>query len=329
MVEQRNHNPSVVGSNPAAAKRNHPFQVTLRRVFYFKGLMVKSLFKKALIFFVVFFAIYAAYDFYNRQFRLQNIRFFAEEQASESLPSEEILHILKTVLAQPFYYLDRGKQSYVFASQDGQYVIKFFDIRAIDPTRRGPLASVDKVSLERKMARLVQGYRLAYKQNLEGSGLIFARVAIGPLAGLEATLFDRFGRHHQIDLSQVPFIIQKKAVPTRILISASLENGDLPRAKSYLGRIVGMYLSEYSRGLYDRDHNFMYNTGFVDDRPIRIDLGRLRADPSFQNPSVMAKDLHKIALRVREWSERHFPQYAEELYQAMLDKIPNVEVHEQ
>src|SRR5271156_5010255 len=28
--------------------------------------------------------------------------------------------------SQPFYYLGKGCQSYVFASQDGKYVIKFF-----------------------------------------------------------------------------------------------------------------------------------------------------------------------------------------------------------
>src|SRR5262245_49798043 len=31
---------------------------------------------------------------------------------------------LAAILSQPFYYLGKGCQSYVFASQDGQYVIK-------------------------------------------------------------------------------------------------------------------------------------------------------------------------------------------------------------
>src|SRR5437868_3279127 len=32
----------------------------------------------------------------------------------------------KIILAQPFYYLGKGAQSYVFESEDGNFVLKFF-----------------------------------------------------------------------------------------------------------------------------------------------------------------------------------------------------------
>src|ERR1700722_14068427 len=42
---------------------------------------------------------------------------------------------LRTILAQPFTYLGKGAQCYVFVSQDQQYVIKFFRVSHIEAPR--------------------------------------------------------------------------------------------------------------------------------------------------------------------------------------------------
>src|ERR1700722_15254629 len=40
---------------------------------------------------------------------------------------------LNTILSQDYYYLGKGCQSYVFSSQDDQYVIKFFKYQRFRP----------------------------------------------------------------------------------------------------------------------------------------------------------------------------------------------------
>jgi hypothetical protein len=69
----------------------------------------------------------------------------------------------------------------------------------------------------------------------------------------------------------------------------------------------------------------MYNTGFIDTFPVRIDLGRLRQNPAFTEPTVFGKDLAKIAIdRVDEWTRRHFPQYREAILIEMQAKLHSI-----
>ena len=133
---------------------------------------------------------------------------------------------------------------------------------------------------------------------------------------------DRWGFHHAIDLSRVPFVIQQKATPTRQVITELLNNGQVELVKQHLRLIVDMYLDEYRRGIWDRDHNYMYNTGFVDGLPIRIDVGRLRYNENMKDPAYAARDLQKVAVqRTSEWLNRHFPQYREEIVADMNRKV--------
>ena len=253
------------------------------------------------------------YTFYKRQFRLENIRLnhFEENTLLENLQNNNAIH---EIIAQPFHYLDRGRQSFVFGSQDGRYVLKFLDTH---------LFNFKKTDLiEKKMTRLIEGYRLAYTFDREHTGLIFVQLAPTKLKHLPIALFDRFGFRHAIDLAHVPFIIQKKANPTRRVLSAYLRQGNVDAAKQHLRLIIDMYMDEYQKGLYDRDHNFMYNTGFIEGQPIRIDVGRLAADNAIKQPENFSKDLKKIAIdRTGGWMQRHFPVYREEILTDMQLKL--------
>src|SRR5262245_62079366 len=84
-----------------------------------------------LLFFVFTLTLaFVAYSFYDRQFKLSNIigNFPIVDVSNISKSNEEYL---KIAFSQPFHYLDRGKQAYVFESQDKRYVLKFFDNRCL------------------------------------------------------------------------------------------------------------------------------------------------------------------------------------------------------
>src|SRR5579862_5235963 len=57
---------------------------------------------------------------------------FNPEFETSSLPEEEGKD-LKKALDQPYRFLDKGAQCYVFLSHDGRYVIKFFKLHALQP----------------------------------------------------------------------------------------------------------------------------------------------------------------------------------------------------
>lgn len=232
-----------------------------------------------------------------------------------SLDDKQLAEI-KAIVRQPFAYLDRGKQSYAFISQDRRYVLKFFDNRCwkSKPGR-----------CQRKLLRLLSGYRLAYGKDRDHSGLVFVQLDPNANLDVKANVMDRFGFRHEVDLSKVPFVLQHKAVPLRVVLTELLQQGDVAEAKQRLRQIIDMYVEEYQRGIYDRDHNFMYNTGFIEDKPVRIDVGRLRFDERYKDKQVYVEDLEKIALdRVGGWMQRHFPAYRNEILIDMQAKVKEV-----
>lgn len=295
--------------------------------------------KKFAIVLIVIGCLVAAYIFIGSQFRFGNIR-------DDSLAEQEVLvdsideSVLRQVLEQPYTYLDRGRQSYVFESKDGHYVIKFFDLGRyrhevltfLDSIKRtySPWKFKDWVNqarMKRKMTRLFSGYKLAYERDREHSFIIFQQLLPNPLLNHSVEVSDRFGFKHQIDLSKVPFVIQSKAVPTRVVMTELLEQGNVAEAKWHLRMLLDMYMTEYKQGIYDRDHNFMYNTGFVNGKPMRLDVGRLRSEEQYKEKKLALKDLEKIAIdRTEGWMQRHFPKYKEEILADMHIKLRELQL---
>jgi len=267
---------------------------------------------------------FAVYEAYQRQFKLENIRL---DSAESKLPvNSDELKLLQDVLSQPYTYLDRGKQSFVFLSQDQRYVLKFFDTRNLRPRY---FSSEVRRSYKRKIARLITGYRTAFDHDRDHSGLLYVQLQPNPEVKLVVDLIDRFGFQHKINLGKVPFIVQQRAIPTRHLITAMLEKGNTAEAIQFLRKMIDMYMDEYQRGLFDRDHNFMHNTGFIDGQPVRIDQGRLKVDESFKDPRIFMPDLRKITIdRTGGWLSRHFPQYREEILSAMQTKLDEISFSE-
>jgi hypothetical protein len=257
------------------------------------------------------------YSFYDRQFKLSNItgNFPVVEAKPISHANEAYL---KNIFSQPFHYLDRGKQSYVFESQDKLYVLKVFDNRCLRSGKLPFLFTIEKERCAKKIKQLFDGFKVAEALGTESTGLLFLQLAPDPSYTLHVHVKDRFVFIHDIDLSNIPFALQQKAIPMRIVISDLLNKGKLKEAEQRLHQVIHMYVEGYKKGVIDLDHNFMYNTGFIDNHPIRIDVGRLKYEEQASNPKYFIIDLQKVFIdRLGKWLERHFPQQR----QSILDEI--------
>lgn len=258
---------------------------------------------------------FGGYHWWDAQFRLANIlplSSFSSTLMVEPSPA------VKEIVSQPFTYLDRGRQSFVFLSKDQRYVLKFFDTGRLIPS----LFSKSASSLQRKHRQLMEGYRVAYTHIPQEAGLVYVQLQAGGNDAWPVEIIDRFGFHHTIDLSQVPFVIQLKATPTREVLTRLFEAGKVEEAKRRLGQLVDLYVEGYRLGIYDSDHNFMYNSGFLGERPLRLDVGRLEIDENIKNPAFYLQDLKKIAIeRCDGWMQRHFPQFRDEIMSEMQNKL--------
>lgn len=264
------------------------------------------------------------FSFFDRQFKLSNVQGNWPLVESSQITDKQQLY-LQQVFSQPFRYLDRGKQSFVFISQDQRYVLKFFDNRCLRSGMLPFLFSIKEKRCKKRLAQLFNGYQTTAALDPDHTGLLFLQLAPDPSYSLHINVIDRFGIRHEINLAEVPFVLQEKAVPLRELISSLLSEGNVAEAENRLHQLIEMYVDGYQRGIVDLDHNFMYNTGFVGDRPIRIDLGRLKTNEKIKDPETYRQDMEKVFVkRLDEWLERHFPKYRQEILQDTKAKVEQV-----
>jgi len=230
------------------------------------------------------FIIVRIYNALTDDFRMGNITnempYEKKWEIAGLSPSEE--QQLETILNQPYTYLSKGAQTYVFASADGRYVIKFFKFKHLRPALFvellppiGPFKEYKEKQRKRKIRKLFgiyNAYKLAYEVNREDSGLLFVQLNHFGNQSRQVTLFDKLGIEHRIDLEHIPFILQKKGVIFRDVLDELLQKNDVATAEKRIGEIFTMYAREYRKGIFDDDQRVMDNLGFVGDTPIHLDV---------------------------------------------------------
>lgn len=234
----------------------------------------------------------------------------------------------KEILKQPFSFLGYGHQTYVFVSQDQKYVLKFFMkdylqrtwyfnlIPPVPPFKRYVI--YDGKSKQYRMERLLNGYAWAYHLNRKNSGLYYLHYQSEVPLNCIVCLVNRLGITQHFDLDDFIFAIQERVVTTRDELTRLFKEKNIARAKERIHQLFDLYLSEYQQALLDHDHNLIDNTGFVEEKAIRHDLGKLVKDETILSPEVYAEDLRKIAWkRIDPWVSLHFPEYRKEISQEL------------
>jgi len=267
-----------------------------------------------------------AYRFCLSNICYEKTNFRPKEFISPS-PNEEVLAILN----QKFHYLGQGNQSYAFESEDSKYVLKFFKFGHLKPFSL-PIPFLQEhfkakaKSQEKRFLKVFEGYKIAYTEDPENSALLFIHLNKRDHLKKELFLRDRFGIAHTINLNDVAFVLQEKVIPTKEVFKQLFKQQDIEGVKRRIGQLFDLYIAQYKKGLYDRDHNLMYNTGFKGKKAIRLDVGKLRKEPFFKEPANYRKDLEKIAFeRILRWVKKYYPDYENEITLTLMDLLANVQ----
>lgn len=227
-------------------------------------------------------------------------------------------NLVDSILDQKFTYLGKGCQAYVFVSEDGNYVLKFFKYQRFRP--QAFLKYFDfipavhdyrqmKIEKKRKLLDGVfNSWKIAFENLKEETGLIF--VHLNKTTNIDKTLllYDKMGLEHHIKLDHMEFLLQKKAEMLCPTIEKLMNAGHVDQAKQLISRIISMLLSEYSRGFADNDHALMQNTGVYEGNPIHIDVGQFVKNNDVKQPEVYKHQLFSKTYRFRIWLEEHFPE---------------------
>lgn len=271
------------------------------------------------------FGVIRFYYYLTDDFRLSNITYefpFEVTWQAPILSSEEHKE-LAHVFDQEFTYLGKGAQCYAFASKDQKYILKFFKFKHLKPNwmvEHIPEISFLKdfklKNVERKKRKLISvfgGYELAYRENRQNSQLLYIHLLPTQNLHLQAKIIDKVGVTRQLSLDDVIFLIQKKGETLRTHLQHLINHQQMDAVKESLAKIIALYMSEYQVGIYDHDHGVMQNTGFIDQIPFRLDVGKLLKDDRVRQMDIYKKDLKHVMWKMLYWFKKNYPMYQKEI----------------
>ena len=224
-------------------------------------------------------------------------------QRQEAPFSEEV----ERALAQPYFYLGKGRQAFVFVSKDGKTVLKFFNRRYIEMPWYAalPLPSSwkegERAKRKKRQTFYSESYPIAEALFKEETGILY--VHMGKSEGDLGRVFlkDRASRWFSVDLNAVPFVLQKRGEP----LYPALNEQNLRAAIDAFSALVAKRISY---GIADGEHDVEHNFGYLDGKVFYFDPGRLFFSEKLQDPEEKRREWGSSTHRFRQWLEREHPE---------------------
>lgn len=226
------------------------------------------------------------------------------------------------ILSQRFSFYKRGTESYVFLSEDGKTVLKFFSPSLIKRSWKEKILRPfnDPKQKELRLIQTLEGYSLASKIPKERSGLLYTHLNLTEALLPKVILQDGLGRTCTIPLDRCRFALQKK---TDLYTEAFQRRTKDPLA---IEQLIDSYLSwldlRTSLGIRNADTEFKKNFGCLDDQALELDFGAYVSDPSFLHPLGRTEELLTFADRLRYWVHKNAPEH-ERVILARMAKLIN------
>lgn len=238
---------------------------------------------------------------------------------------------LDTVLAQPFTYLGKGCQSYVFLSQDGNFVLKFVKYQRFTPQRWldhfAFIPLVDSYRLKKinkktmKLNMLFDSWKIAYEELRPETGLLYVHLNKTKDLQKQVVIYDKMGFKHILQMDQMEFLVQRKADMLCSTVNSLMAQGKKEESKQLILGIINLVLSEYSRGLADNDHALMQNTGVSNEHPVHIDVGSFVRNEAMKDPANYKIELFSKTFKFHRWLNKHHPELGAFLEEKLLTLI--------
>ncbi len=246
---------------------------------------------------------------------------------TRTLSLQETASVQK-VLTQPFHYLSSGQQSFVFLSEDGQYVIKFFKQNIYDPSWRERwmptfLHKKKQKAIDKKRNKLERdftSYRLAFEEMQEETGLLLVHLNPTDSFHQKLTIIDKLHISHKLDIDSTSFILQKRAELVCPRLTRLMEAGKIEEAKQTISSLFDLLEARYKKEIFDSDPDFDKNFGFLENTPVQIDIGRFN-----KKTFVPSSQIHENATYITNRRKRNKTKYysRKEDIPCLNPKFPN------
>lgn len=251
---------------------------------------------------------------------------FQEQWEIESPLSHEVQETLK----QPFHYLAKGHQSYVFASEDGKHVIKFYRFPShmrIFPWLNHPLSyhfSHDRQKImaynQEKLDLSFNSYKIAFEELQNETGIEWAHLNRTSMGHSTIHLIDRTGNHYHVPLDQLSCVVQKRFTLIFDTLETMRSNHDKKGVQAVVSSLLNCIADRCREGIVDNDPVLGKNYGWDGSRVVYIDIGRfVHADCSKK-----LLDAKEQALQITPILADWLQGYDEELFKNYNEMLNNL-----
>lgn len=180
-----------------------------------------------------------------------------------------------SILSQKFTFLGEGAQAIAFQSDDKKYVLKVFKMRRFTPSLIDQLCPHVVRRRLRNLHWVFNGYKNAYQDLRQDTGLVWIHLAKTTTLHQTLTLVDQEGKEYHLDADKTEFVIQERAELIFDYLSRLRKEGKTAEMERAITSIYALVERRIAKGYADRDKAVSNNYGFVGDRPIQLDIGRL------------------------------------------------------
>lgn len=245
---------------------------------------------------------------------------------------------LEGILDQPYTYFAKGAQSYVFLSEDGKYVMKFFRIYHLRPPLLltaldwpPPFRAYRQSKIKQKRQELEKdfnSYKIAYEQFKEETGLVYLHLNKTEGRHQKLKLHDKIGVVHELDLDRMEFLVQKRATLSYPTLAHITDSEGVESGKQALTALVGLLALRIQKGIKDKDPDLNTNFGFLDGhQPVQIDVGRFRIEPDAPPPSPegLRDEIIRITDNLNQWLRVRYPALSAHLESEIRQLVANDE----
>lgn len=249
---------------------------------------------------------------------------FTVAKLSKYLVDTQIEAPNENFLQQPYRYLTKGGQSYVFLSEDKQYILKIPRNSRLQNARFFasflPFQSLqDKRKKEQDLLeKTLQSYAIAFNDLRRETGLLAIHISRSCKIEHPLRIIDKLGITHKIDPNEHPFIIQKKIVSVKEKIQELMNQSNQKGAEKHLSSLFQLIAMREKKGIRDEDPNLVKNFGFDVNIPIQIDIGRF----SYSSQNTQRR-IAESTEDLQHWINAHYPTLSETLDNVYKDYVNN------
>ncbi|KPK32560.1 MAG: hypothetical protein AMS24_03885 [Chlamydiae bacterium SM23_39] len=244
--------------------------------------------------------------FYNPDFRRD---LEINEDFSKYLP----------ILNQKFFYLSKGRQCFVFESEDKKYVLKFIRYHKY----RYPLwaeilsylkiLSKNQISLlkekKERYERAMNSYKIAYEDLKDITKVVYIHLNQTDFLKKKVVIRDSLKIDHEVELDKVGFILQKKENNLKDVFFKFNDENNKKIIKSFFGSISYML----RKNITNIDIlNLIRNSGCENNDFVIIDVGSFLKN---SDKKILRKTFFKCSYELekflREKGDRYLPFFEE------------------